>query len=93
MSKTFIEPATDHVIIAEMPDETIIDGITLPDNVKQQEMNPGLVVFVGPQVSEYTKPEDIVLFGPYAGKHIIVNGQQFRLLKEGQIEAYLRKTQ
>jgi co-chaperonin GroES (HSP10) len=93
MSATFLDPATDHVIVAELPTETMIDGITLPDNVRQQDMISGVVVFVGPQVSAYTKIEDCVLFGPYAGKPIVVGGQQFRLLREGQIELYLRKTQ
>lgn len=92
MSKNYIEPATDHVIVAEMPRETVIDGITMPDNEKQQEMCSGVVVFAGPAVSIFTHPEDIVLYGPFAGKNIIVNGTQFRLLREGQIEAYLRKS-
>ena len=92
MSKHFIEPATDHVIVVDAPHETIIDGIYQPDNVKQQEMVTGTVVFVGPDAHR-TKPEDMVLYGPYAGKNIVMNGTEFRILCEGQIEAYVRKTQ
>jgi co-chaperonin GroES (HSP10) len=91
MSKSYIDPATDHVIVTEALQETVLDGITLPDNAKQQEMIYGLVVFVGPDTT-HTNPQDTVLYGPYAGKHIIVDGMQFRLLREGQIEAYLRKS-
>ncbi len=92
MSKTYIEPATDHILVVDNSHETTLDGITLPDNVKQQEMIFGTVVFVGPQAGA-TKPEDLVAYGPYAGKNVVVNGIEFRLIREGQIEAYIRKSQ
>ena len=92
MSKTFLEPAGDHLFVVDNPRETVIDGIELPDNVRQQEMMFGTVVFVGPLVSTYTKPEDCVMYGPYAGKTAVIDGMAFRLLREGQIESYLRKT-
>jgi co-chaperonin GroES (HSP10) len=92
MSNTYFDPATDHVLVAELPRETVIDGITMPDNEKQQEMVYGSVVFAGPEAPK-TNPGDTIAYGPYAGKHIIVNGMQFRLLREGQIEGYLRKSQ
>jgi chaperonin GroES len=92
MSKTYIEPAGDHVIVAEGLQENTLDGITLPDNAKQQEMRTGVVVFTGPDVSKYTKVTNVVLYGPFAGKNIIVDGIEFRLLREGMIEAYLRKS-
>ena len=92
MSNIYFAPATDHVLVAELPHETIIEGITMPDNEKQQEMVFGTVVFAGPDAHN-TKMSDQIAYGPYAGKHIIVNGLQFRLLREGQIEGYLRKSQ
>lgn len=91
MSKTFLEPANDYVLVVDNPRETTLDGITLPDNVRQQEMVFGTVVFVGPKATA-TKSEDRVCYGPYAGKTIVLEGIEFRLLKEGQIEAYVRKT-
>ena len=92
MSKTVLEPASDHVIVADMPRETQIDGISMPDNVRQQEMIFGVVVFVGPEAKN-TKVEDQVCYGPYAGKGIVMDGLEFRLLRQGQIEAYLRKVE
>lgn len=92
MSKSFLEPAGDHVLVIDNVRETTIDGITLPDNQKQQEMVFGLVVFVGPQVL-VAKPEDRVCYGPYAGKGVVMEGVEFRILREGQIEAYIRKSQ
>jgi co-chaperonin GroES (HSP10) len=91
MSNTYFDPATDHVLVAELPRETVIDGIIMPDNEKQQEMVYGTVVFSGPKALD-THPEDLIAYGPYAGKNIVVNGMQFRLLREGQIEGYLRKS-
>jgi len=92
MSSHYLEPATDHVLVVDTINDTTIDGIALPDNVRQQEMVSGLVIAVGLGVSPLTKPEDMVRYGPYAGKHIVFNGQEFRLLREGQIELYVRKS-
>jgi chaperonin GroES len=92
MPKHFIEPATDHVVVVDLPRETVINDIEMPDNVKQQDMVAGLVVFVGPACTPLTKAEDQVLYGPYAGKNIVIEGQEFRILREGQIELYLRKS-
>lgn len=93
MSSHYLEPATDYVLVVDTATDTVIDGVSLPDNVRQQEMISGLVISVGPEVSKWTKPENIVRYGPYAGKHVVFNGQEFRLLREGQIELYVRKSQ
>lgn len=92
MSKTFLEPADDHLIVVDSPRETTIDGISLPDNVKQQEMVFGTVIFAGPEATK-THPEDRVCYGPYAGKTVVLDGIEFRIIRQGQIEAYIRKSQ
>jgi co-chaperonin GroES (HSP10) len=89
MHNNFIEPASDHVLVIDCVRDTTIDGISLPDNVKQQEMLFGMVIFVGPACTS-TKVQDKVCYGPYAGKHVVLDGVEFRLLTEGQIEAYIR---
>ena len=48
MSKSYLEPAEDHLLVADNPRETTLDGITMPDNMRQQEMVFGIVVFAGP---------------------------------------------
>ena len=88
---SILEPANDLVLVVDLPKGTTIDGIDLRENIKQQEMVFGTVVFVGPQVTEYTKPTDRVCYGPYAGKTVVLDGVEFRLLREGQIEAYVRE--
>lgn len=90
MSKTVIEPASDFVLVIDNKQDTTISGITLPDNVKQQEMIYGIVIEPGP-LAMLTKSQDRVMYGPYAGKTIVLEGIEFRLLKQGQIEAYLRQ--
>ena len=89
MSKSYLEPAGDHIIVADTPRDKTIDGIELPDNIKNQEMLFGLVIFVGPEAGR-THPQDTVCFGPYAGKNIILDGVEFRIMRQGQIEAYVR---
>ena len=93
MIKSLLEPAGDHLLVVDHPREVIIDDITLPDNTRQQEMVFGTVVFVGPEVSKHTKIENIICYGPYAGKMVAFEGVEFRLLREGQIELYVRKSQ
>lgn len=92
MSKTYLDPATDHVICAELAQTTIIDGIEQPDNVRQQEMMYGTVVYVGPDALR-THEGDHVAYGPYAGKYIIFEGFTFRLIRQGEIAMYIRKSQ
>lgn len=90
MAKT-LEPAADLVLVKDSPRETMLDGIALPDNIRQQEMVFGVVVFIGPDAVR-TEPEDLICYGPYAGKTVVIEGVEFRLLREGQIEGYLRES-
>lgn len=92
MSKHYLEPASDYVLVVDTPQENVIGDIQLPDNQRQQEMCFGTVVAAGP-LATATKPEDQICYGPYAGKGVIMTGLEFRLLREGQIEAYIRKSQ
>lgn len=91
MAKKYLVPAGDLVLVVDSLRESTIDGITLPDNMKQQEMVFGTVVFIGSKVSEDTKPEDLICYGPYAGKTVLIDGVEFRLIREGQIEGYIRQ--
>lgn len=92
MAKHILEPAGDYVLVVDGSDTVVVDGIELPSNVRQKEMLFGTVVFVGPEAAK-THPEDQICYGPYAGKSVVMNGIEFRILRQGQIEAYLRVTQ
>jgi len=87
-----IEPAGDYVIVADQPRDTTIDGIAMPDNIRNLEMLFGVIVFVGPNVTDKrTTPEQRVCYGPYAGKNVVMEGIEFRIIREGQIEGYIVK--
>jgi co-chaperonin GroES (HSP10) len=86
-----LEPANDYVMVVDSDRTTIIGDISLPDNVKQLEMFFGVVVAIGPHVTKNTNLEDRVCYGPYAGKTVVVGGFEFRILKEAQIEGYVRE--
>lgn len=90
MSK-FLQPANDMVLVSDLSRETTIDGIILPDNIRQQEMVFGTVVAKGAATSANTQERDVICYGPYAGKTVVIEGIEFRLLREGQIEAYVRE--
>ena len=92
MPNHYLEPANDHVLVVDMPQETTLDGIDLPPNERQKDMLLGTVIYSGPLATE-TKPEDRIYYGPYAGKIIIFEGIAFRILRQGQIELYVRKSQ
>lgn len=89
MSKVTLIPANNHVIVVDILEGSSIGGISLPDNIRQKDMILGLVAFVGPQCAE-TRVQDKVYYGPYAGKLITIQGTEFRILSEGQIEVYVR---
>jgi len=88
--KTIFEPAGGHILVVDSPRTTEIAGIELPGNVRSQEMAFGTVVFCGPD-AKHTKPEDRICYGPYAGKNVVIDGIEFRVLIEEQIEGYIRK--
>jgi len=90
--KTILEPAGSHILVVDTAEVTEISGIQLPDNTRQKEMLFGTVVFCGPNTVG-TKSGDRVAYGPYAGKSVVMNGTEFRLMLEEQIEAYIRQVE
>lgn len=93
MAETYLEPAGDHILVVDSMVGTNIDGIELPDNVRNREMVYGTVVVVGPKCDkQITHAKDTVCYGPYAGKTVVLNGTEFRSIREEHIEAYIRRT-
>jgi co-chaperonin GroES (HSP10) len=78
----------DYLLVTDNKRTTTLDGIELPDNVRQQEMCFGFVVAVGPLCGTL-KQQDRICYGPYAGKTVALDGFEFRLLREGQVEGRL----
>lgn len=86
-----LQPAGDMVLVQDIAQGSKIADIELPDNQRQPEMIFGVVIATGNRVSADTEPGDSICYGPYAGKLVIIGGVESRLLREGQIEGYLRK--
>ena len=91
MSKTRLEPMGDYLLVVDMPRTTILDEIELPSNIRQQEMTFGVVVAIGPNCL-VLKEQDRICFGPYAGKGVVLEGVEFRLLRAGQVEGKIVST-
>jgi co-chaperonin GroES (HSP10) len=92
MAESYLEPAGDHILVIDSIGDTTIGEIALPDNMKQQDMVYGTVIEVGPKVDpKYTSAKDTVCYGPYAGKRVVLNGMEFRSIREEHIEAYIRR--
>ena len=92
-----IKPLSDRVIVkAEAAEEKTASGIILPDTAKEKPQE-GKVVAVGPgkisdsgnTIKMTVKVGDKVLYGKYSGTEIIVNNQEYLIMKENDIFAIL----
>ena len=91
MPKSYLQPGGDRVLVIDKEQKNILGDMELPDNVRQLDMVYGYVIAVGPLSAPRVKPEETVCYGPYAGKLVNLEGVQFRILREGQIEAWIRQ--
>ena len=92
-----IKPLSDRVIVkAEAAEEKTASGIILPDTAKEKPQE-GEVVAVGPgkisdsgnTIKMTVKVGDKVLYGKYSGTEVIVNNQEYLIMKENDIFAIL----
>lgn len=87
-----IQPLHDRIFIKKPAEvEQTIGGILLPDTLKQEPME-GEVVAVGPgavekgeRIPPVVKVGDRVLFGKWAIKDVVVDGEELAWMKEGDI--------
>jgi chaperonin GroES len=90
-----IKPLGDRVVIKPKPkDEITSSGIVLPDtaNHKPQEgsvlsVGPGRVLDSGKRVEMDVKPGDSVLFARYTGTEVKLDGDEYLLIREGDLLA------
>lgn len=90
-----LNPLDDRVVVKPLEaEETTAGGIVLPDSAKEKPQR-GKVVAVGPgrllesgERSAVSVSEgDEVLFGKYGGTDIEVDGEEVKILREGDILA------
>jgi chaperonin GroES len=90
-----LNPLDDRVVVRPLDaEETTAGGIVLPDSA-QEKPQRGKVVAVGPgrlmesgeRCAVSVVVDDEVLFGKYGGTDIEVDGEEIKILREGDILA------
>ena len=87
-----IKPLGDRVVVKPQPaEEKTASGLFIPDTAKEKPQR-GTVVAVGPgRVENGTKIEmtvkegDTVLYGKYAGTEIVLDGEEYLIMRESDI--------
>lgn len=91
-------PLYDRVVIRTVKAEERISSIIVPDEAKDKERpREGVVVFVGKgkidingnQRTMEVKPNDVVIFGQYAGTDVEIDGERCLMMREEEILAIL----
>ena len=91
-------PLYDRVVIRTVKAEERISSIIVPDEAKDKERpREGVVVFVGNgkvdvngnQRLMVVKPNDVVIFGQYAGTDVEIDGERCLMMREEEILAIL----
>lgn len=94
-AKIAFTPIEDRVLVQPSAAETTSDsGIVLPDSAQEQP-NRGTVVAAGPgrRMKDGKRAEmpvakgDEVVFGPYAGTKVELNGTEYKILRADEILA------
>ena len=91
MSKNVkVTPLHDRVIIkAAAAEEKTAGGIIIPDTAKEKPQR-GIVIAAGPGKKDEpvtVKVGDTVLYGKYSGTEIVIEGDDFLIMRESDILA------
>ncbi|MDX1637029.1 MAG: co-chaperone GroES [Balneolaceae bacterium] len=92
MAKTTIKPLSDRVLVQPEPaEEKTSSGIIIPDTAKEKPQK-GTVVAAGPgkvengtKIDMSVKEGDKVLYGKYSGTEITLDGEEYLIMREGDI--------
>ncbi|MBX2822405.1 MAG: co-chaperone GroES [Rhodothermaceae bacterium] len=87
-----IQPLGDRVVVRPEPaEEKTASGLYIPDAAKEKPQR-GKVVSVGPgrvengnKIDMTVKPNDVVLYGKYAGTEINVGEEDLLIMRESDI--------
>ena len=94
-----IKPLDDRVVVkAVKPTEKTKGGIYVPDTAKEKPQE-GEIVAVGPgkhsDSGELIKPtvkvSDRVLYSKYGGTEVTIEGEEYLIIREGELLAVLEK--
>ena len=90
-----IRPLDDRVVIEPLEaEEKTTGGIVLPDTAKEKPqrgkvmaIGPGKLLDSGERAAVSVVEGDEVIFGKYSGSEIEVNGDELKIMREGDILA------
>ncbi len=92
-----LKPLQDRVVVKPAEAEEVSKGgIILPDTAKEKPqegevmaVGPGKVADSGELIKPQVKKGDKVLYGKYSGTEITVDGEDYLIVREGDIFAIL----
>lgn len=92
-----IKPLDDRVVLQVLEaEEKTEGGIVLPDSAQEQPqkgevvaIGPGKLMKNGDRKSPDVEEGDKVIFGKYAGTDVEIGGNEFKIVKESDIQAKL----
>ncbi|MBK5209182.1 MAG: co-chaperone GroES [Flavobacteriaceae bacterium] len=90
MSKINIKPLADRVLVKPLPAEkTTASGLIIPDSAKEKQQK-GTIIAIGKGLKDEpmtVKVGDTILFGKYAGTELILDGNDYLIMRESDILA------
>jgi len=95
---TKIRPLSDRVVVRPLEEaEEMRGGLYIPDTAKEKPqqgeimaVGPGRVSDQGERITPDIKAGDRVLYGKYSGTEVTVDGEQYLILREGDVLAVLK---
>lgn len=92
-----------HVLVrVDLPEQKLESGLIIPDSVaKDKTRHTGVVEHVGTGVLDkmtgeitplMTKPGDRVMFGQFSGMKILINGVEYKHMREDEIIAIIEES-
>ncbi len=95
---TKVKPLGDRVLVKPQPaEEKTASGLYIPDTAKEKPQR-GTVIAVGPgriedgkHIEMSVKEGDVVIFGKYAGSEIVLDGEEYLIMRESDILGILEE--
>jgi len=88
-----IKPLQDRILVRRLEaEEKTKGGIILPDTAKEKPqegkviaVGPGRIDKAGKKIDLSVRVGDRILFGPYAGNEVRINGEDYLIMKEEDV--------
>jgi len=94
-----IRPLNDRIIVQRLKEEEkTAGGIIIPDNAKEKPVE-GKIISVGPgkrndsgeRVALQVEEGDTVLFSKYGGTDVIIDGEEYLVMREDDVLGVIEK--